>query len=126
MNLPTDLLTYEFKKLTPQSRRAVYRFLWRVGIVIWIFWAMGMFAAIGVPGFARATEVTELRRQVAELKSSTDISARINLANEIRLYQRTLCAAQDKDAIERVIERLQTDYERLAGSRYPDRPCPSG
>lgn len=93
----------------------------------WIAWAMGAFAAIGLPGFVRAAEVTEMRTEIAEMKASADISARLSLANEIRLYQRTLCTAPDRDAIERAIDRLQIEYQRLNnGVRYPDRTCPTG
>jgi hypothetical protein len=124
MNLPRELLTFELKQLDPQQRRAVYRFLWRVFIMGWIFWAMGAFTAIGFPGFVRAAEVAEIRQQLAQLKTNSDISARINLSQEIRTWQRTLCTAQDKSPIERQIERLQGEYQAIVGIRYPDYPCP--
>ena len=89
----------------------------------WIFWAMGAFTMAGFPGFVKASEGKELRQEVADLKSSADIAARISLSQEIRLYQRGLCTAPNREAIERAIERLQTDYERIVGSRYPDRSC---
>ena len=124
MNLPKELLTLELKQLTPPQRRAVYRFFWRIFIMGWILWAMGAFAAIGLPGFVRASEVAEVRQQLAQLKTSSEISARINLSQEIRTWQRAWCTAQDKSPIERQIERLQAEYQALVGSRYPDNPCP--
>ena len=92
----------------------------------WIFWAMGGFATIGFPGFVRAAEVTEIRQQLAQLKTSSEISARINLSQEIRTWQRALCTAPDRDkpAIERLIERLQGEYQDITKTRYPDVPCP--
>lgn len=124
MNIPREILTLELKQLNPQQRYAVYRFFWRILIMGWIIWAMGGLALFGLPGFVRASDVTVMRAQLAELKANSAISARINLSQEIRTWQRAMCTAPEKAPIERLIERLQADYQAIVGSRYPDNPCP--
>ena len=97
--------------------------LWRIGMVGWILWACGAFASIGFPGFLSAADGKQLKEDVAGLKQSADISARISLAQEIRLYVGARCKAEDREQYDRIIERLQLDYERIAGARYAEPRC---
>jgi hypothetical protein len=100
-----------------EQQPVVVTVLWRVIMMGWVLWACGAFAVIGLPGFSLATDVERL-------KESADISARISLAQEIRLYASARCKADDREPFDRVIDRLQLDYERITGGRYPEPRCP--
>lgn len=100
-----------------EQRGMVITVLWRTLMVGWVLWTLGAFASIGLTGFALATDVERL-------KESADISARISLAQEIRLYVAQRCKADDPEPFNRVIERLQVDYQRITGERYPEGRCP--
>ena len=69
--------------------------------------------------FASSDEFNQLKRRV-------DISAKIDLAQEIRRYQALFCASHDEEPILQALERLQTDYISIAGTRYPAARCADG
>lgn len=59
----------------------------------------------------------------SELKSRVDLSAQLQLAAEIRAQTGLCQAIQDKEAIRRIIEQLQSQYRAIAGERYPVQVC---
>lgn len=98
--------------LDDQSLGAIHNWRWRVTLVIIALMAAFVFA-FSPFGFAFAGDMRELKARV-------DISTRIALAQEIRLYQQALCKTDDRDSIYRAIERLQVEYVAVTGVRYPD------
>jgi hypothetical protein len=102
----------------------VINVLWRAFMLSFVMWSLGAFGMMGLPGFLWASDAQELEEKVDRLQESADISARISLAQEIRAYAAARCKADDPEPFNQVIERLQVDYERITGSRYPEPRCP--
>lgn len=104
--------------LSPDQRRTIIRVLWVLFVTTHILWVCGFLALVGLPSpFAKASDVERIAQ-------SADISARISLAQEIRAYAAARCRAEDPEPYDRIIERLQIEYERLTGSRYSEPRCP--
>lgn len=101
-------------------RKILLQFCWVVivsGLLGYILGALTIFG-IAAP-FAKAADMEALQRTVL-------VSARINIAQEIRVQVRAWCAVSDqsvKDAIARTLDTLQDEYQRVAGSRYPQPGC---
>lgn len=107
--------------LTRSQQALVLRILWVLTVSIHIAWACGWLSAIGLIGFARANEVSQIQQTV-------NASARVTLSQEIRMQARVRCAATDpavRDSLTRYIDSLQVEYERVAGQRFPEPPCES-
>lgn len=105
--------------LNRRQQALVLRILWVLTVSVHIAWACGWLSAIGLIGFARANDMSELQKTVAA-------SARVTISQEIRAQARVWCATEDqaiKDALARYIDGLQFEYERVAGQRYPEPPC---
>lgn len=95
------------------------RILWVLVVSIHIAWACGWLSMLGLVGFARANEVSQIQQTV-------NASARVTLSQEIRAQVRVRCSTSDQaiaDSLTRYIDGLQTEYERIAGQRYPELPC---
>lgn len=106
-------------QLNRRQQAMVLRVLWVLLVSAHIAWACGWLAALGLVGFARADDVTELKR-------TATATARVTLSKEIRDQSRIRCSATDQaiiDSITRYIDSLQTEYERIAGQRYPEPEC---
>lgn len=58
--------------LTKDQVNAVVKTGWRVGIGGYILWACGGLSMFGMPGFARADEISGLKGQVAQLSAKFD------------------------------------------------------
>lgn len=107
--------------LNRRQQTLVLRVLWVLTVSLHIAWACGWLTAIGLVGFARANEVSQIQQTV-------NASARVTLSQEIRAQIRTRCSTTDQaiiDSLTRYIDSLQTEYERIAGGRYPELPCKS-
>lgn len=106
--------------LSRRQQALILRILWVILVSFHIAWVCGFTTFLGfVPPFAKADDVTELRRITAA-------SARVTLSKEIRDQSRIRCSATDQaiaDAITRYIDSLQIEYERIAGQRYPEPEC---
>jgi hypothetical protein len=105
--------------LNRRQQALVLRILWVLTVSIHIAWACGWLSAIGLIGFARANEVSQIQQTV-------NASARVTLSQEIRMQARVRCASTDqsvRDALARYIDGLQFEYERVAGQRYPEPTC---
>lgn len=104
--------------LTPDQRRLLIRTLWVLMVSTHILWVCGFMAIVGFPSpFAKASDVERIQQ-------SADISARISLAQEIRAYSASRCRADDREPFDKIIDRLQIEYERITGARYPEPRCP--
>jgi hypothetical protein len=104
--------------LSPDQRRMLLRILWVIFVTTHILWVCGFLAIFGLPSpFAKASDVERIAQ-------SADISARISLAQEIRTYAAARCKADDQEPYNRIIERLQIDYELITGARYAEPRCP--
>lgn len=105
--------------LNRRQQALVLRILWVLTVSIHIAWACGWLSAIGLIGFARANEVSQIQQTV-------NASARVTLSQEIRAQARVRCASTDasvRDALTRYIDSLQIEYERVAGARFPEPLC---
>jgi len=106
--------------LKPQQQRLIVRIGWVSLVSVHIAWVCGWLAAIGLHApFAYAGDVEKLQRTV-------NLSAQLNLAQEIRSQTVAKCRSQDqqvKEALARYIETLQQEYAALTNTRYPEPPC---
>jgi hypothetical protein len=105
--------------LDRKQQALILRILWVLFVSIHIAWACGWMGAMGLIGFARASEVDQIQQTV-------NASARVTLSQEIRVQIRARCSTNDQaiaDSLTRYIDSLQGEYERIAGQRYPEFPC---
>lgn len=108
-------------RLSRKDQALLLRVLWVLLVSAHIAWACGWLTMIGLTGFAKAESVQELQRTVSS-------SARVTLSQEIRAQARVRCQSTDaavRDSITRYIDSLQSEYERVAGQRFPEPPCES-
>lgn len=105
--------------LNRRQQSLVIRIAWVVAVSTHIAWACGFLAFVGLSGFAKADDVQKLQQTLAA-------SARVTLSQEIRVQARVRCTTTDQavvDSLTRYIDRLQSEYERVAGQRFPEPPC---
>jgi hypothetical protein len=105
--------------LDRKQQALILRILWVLFVSIHIAWACGWLGTLGLVGFAKASEV-------AQIQQTVNASARVTLSQEIRAQIRTRCSTTDQaitDSLTRYIDSLQSEYERIAGQRYPELPC---
>lgn len=105
--------------LNPRQQSLVIRIAWVVAVSTHIAWACGLLTFIGLSGFAKADDVQKLQQTLAA-------SARVTLSQEIRAQARVRCTTTDQavvDSLTRYIDNLQSEYERVAGQRFPEPPC---
>ena len=105
--------------LDRRQQALVLRILWVLIVSIHIAWACGWLSALGLVGFARANEVSQIQQTV-------NASARVTLSQEIRAQARVRCVSTDqavRDSLTRYIDSLQAEYERVAGQRFPEPNC---
>lgn len=79
-------------------------------------------AATFVIGYVLATQYVRAD-DFKELKSRVDLSTQLQLAAEIRAQTSICRAVQEKEAVRRIIEQLQSEYRKITGERYPESPC---
>lgn len=106
-------------RLNRKDQALILRVLWVLFVSIHIAWACGWLTAIGLVGFARANDVSQVQQTV-------NASARVTLSQEIRAQIRVRCASTDQnvvDSLTRYIDSLQVEYERIVGQRYPEPEC---
>ena len=106
-------------RLSRKDQALLLRVLWVLLVSAHIAWACGWLSVLGLSGFAKAENVDKLQQTVAS-------SARVTLSQEIRAQARVRCQSTDpavRDSITRYIDSLQTEYERVAGQRYPEPQC---
>lgn len=119
MDNKLDLLSEAFG-LTKGQRQLLLRVAWVLTVSTILAYILGALTIIGIAApYANAEDVDQLKQTV-------EISARINLAQELRMHMRSRCQTQDerfRDSLERTIESLQAQYSKLTGSRYPDQRC---
>jgi hypothetical protein len=121
--------------LTPPSLDAtpdeLQSYRWRVTIYLWsggivmtihILWACGFFAAMGLPGFANAQQVAELKdMQVRREVRTTERDLR-----DARLRQCLAVQANNAEAKQfaaATIDYLQADYREMTGRPYQVPKC---
>ena len=96
---------------------------WRVSFTLAAL-LIAMVFAYSPRGFATTDDLEAFKQTVSLLKERVDVSARIALAQEIRLYQAQACGTGSKDHVYIAIERLQAEYSRITGARFPEGRCP--
>jgi hypothetical protein len=104
----------------PHHQRVITRTAWVAFVTFHILWVCGWLTVAGLsPPFAAAADLERLQARI-------DISARISLAQELRVQMRARCLAHDSEiraSIERLIETLQVQYVSITGDRYHDSGC---
>lgn len=119
MNEKLDLLSEGFG-LKKEQRQLLLRVLWVIAVTTTLAYILGALTVFGIAApYARAADVDQLKQTI-------EASARVTLGREIREQSRVRCSATDQaiiDSITRYIDSLQTDYERIAGQRYPEPEC---
>lgn len=127
MNEKLDLIT-EGLGLNPDQRRVIVRVGWVVAVTSTIAYILGGLTVIGLASpFVKAGDYKQLENKVAQIERTTSASAKVVLAQEIRIQVRAKCLVTDTDvreSIQRVIDQLQDSYVELAGTRYPEAACP--
>lgn len=106
--------------LNRRQQAMVLRVGWVLLVTTHIAWACGWLTLWGLSGFARAEELSKVQAAVVA-------SAKVTLSQEIRAQARVRCKSTDQavvDSITRYIDSLQTEYEKIAGQRFPEPPCP--
>jgi hypothetical protein len=127
VNEKLDLVSEGFG-LTKTQRQLIVRVGWVVAVTLTGAYMLGAFSLIGLSGpFVFASDYKQLESKVAQIERTTSASAKVTLAQEIRIQVRAKCLVTDTDvreSIQRVIDQLQDDYAQLAGQRYPEGACP--
>lgn len=123
LNEKLDLVSEGFG-LSKAQRQLLLRVLWVLGVTTCLAYILGALTIIGISApYAKAAEVEQLQRTV-------EVSARIQLAQEIRLQVRIRCTITDqqsRDSLQRAIDSLQDEYARITkGQRYPEPICGGG
>jgi hypothetical protein len=138
-----SLLNLLFSDSSPEDRVRVLRVMFRISVAGSLLWAWGFFAAFGLTGFAKASEIDEkilkavqpVQTQLVEITSKLSQqdevlrSIRIDqLSTKLRELKRTNCALGNGDQylrsrMESEIERAQLEYASLTGGRYPLPDC---
>ncbi len=139
MSKLSDLWPLLLADATPEEQARVLRIGFRIVVSCSLLWAFGMFAPVGLNGFARADEIDSkiqsavepVRAQLGQITTQLAMqdevlkSIRIDqLAQKLRELKLTGCIAGGADSavrerLEQEIERTQREYRALAGERYP-------
>jgi hypothetical protein len=114
----------------PSDDTGVVRWRWIMAIsvgtlMLWAAWAMGLFAGVGFPGFARADETEKLDMRLAQIEQKQDITAKLALAAEVcRIYYLRMTAeGQLRVQLNNSFEEKQEQYSAIAGQRYSVAEC---
>jgi hypothetical protein len=126
---------------TPEERARTYRFVFRIVVAVHILWACGLFAPLGLTGFAWGHDVdkkiedavTPIYAQLGDISTqlakSEAVQKRIlaaSIASQIRDLNRARCATTDHETRRRMevdIEDAEQEYRMLMGERYPLTAC---
>jgi len=140
MTIAKDMLTEGIKR---EHMPSVGRFFWRMALLLFVTYAIGGFAVLGMPGFASETEVSKyVDASVKEIKEKTQqtaekVSDMQTALDEVlaELYMRKIretvrqrCKTpvdeyQERERLNGQIEEYQKRYRKYAGERYPLPAC---
>lgn len=84
------------------------------GILVWIAWAMGLL--FGLPGLAKADDVRDVKKQLAEVRASL-------IAKDIDGVSTSLCMDRFDVNLLAYRDRLQQDYRTVTGHEHEPPPC---
>jgi len=84
------------------------------GIILWVVWAMGFL--FGVPGLARAGDVSDVKSQLAEVRASL-------IAKDIDNVSTSLCMDKYDSNLINYRNALQKTYKDLTGQYHESPPC---
>lgn len=84
------------------------------GIIVWIAWAMGLL--FGLPGLAKADDVRDVKKQLAEVRASL-------IAKDIDGVSTSLCMDRFDVNLLAYRDRLQQDYRTVTGHEHEPPPC---
>lgn len=83
-------------------------------ILVWIAWAMGLL--FGLPGLAKADDVRDVKKQLAEVRASL-------IAKDIDGVSTSLCMDRFDVNLLAYRDRLQQDYRTVTGHEHEPPPC---
>ena len=120
-------------ELTKRNQGLVIRVLWVVTVSTLLLWICGFVSFFANPPYAKAGDVQQVQRDVAQLQHTANVTAKINLTRELRDQYSARCelrlskdAAKNASAIEAIshyIDTLLTEYLDLTGKQYPEPVC---
>lgn len=100
--------------LSPAQRNMVFSVCWRLIVTAHIFLACGWASMTGFPGFARADDVTSLRRTqadaAAEVVASNIFDTRVRQCQAMTPEARQFYAQRLQALLERYYEITQRNY----------------
>jgi len=105
--------------MSPQQRRQVLPLLWRIIVGVHIALACGWLSATGFPGFAKATDVEELRR--GQMDAATEVVAQNIFDTRVRQCQagtdeaRRFYAERLQMLLAKYVDITQREYNRVPG-----------
>lgn len=134
---------------SPGEKLHAARVLFRLSVLVFVLWGIGIFAPIGIHGFAKADDVDrkiqaaiepiysqldEIKsRELAAIKVQLDENARIQkrilaaqISSQLRDLHRLKCMTTDpivRTRMEQDLESAQQEYIVLQAQRYPLPSC---
>lgn len=134
---------------SPGERLRLMRVLYRLGVIVFIVWTIGVLSPLGLNGLALADEVDRkikvaidpINEQLAEIKAkelsaiktkleeSERIQKRIlaaQISSQLRDLNRLRCSTGDpivRARMEQDIEAAEQEYRGLTAERYPLPAC---
>ncbi len=141
-----DILLFDS---SPGEKLHAARVGFRLGVLVFAIWGVGLLSPVGLSGFAKANEVDEkiqaaidpINEQLAEIKAKELSSIKIKLEDSERIQKRILaaqissqlrdlnrlrCSTGDvavRSRMEQDIEDAEQEYRGLTGERYPLPAC---
>jgi hypothetical protein len=106
------------------------RLLWRLTVsgfvgflAVAFLWSVGVFAGMGYPGFARAGEIDDVKKQVQNVQTQiSNVQAEL-LAKEIDSVSAALCMEQYEPRLLDYRNVLQEKYHAAKGEYHQSPPC---
>lgn len=103
----------------PIARWRLAHFALGVIMTVFMMWALGLFAAIGFPGFAKAADIQSVQRDVKEINLSL-------LEQRIYEAQRLQCSASNAEAqkfYDGQVKKMHREYREASGILLPVPDC---
>lgn len=125
---PGDALSEGFG-LTKKQRQLVIRVAWVVAVSGHVLWICGFMGWAGLnPPFARAEDVRKNEEKIEAIQSQVEISARLQIIQEIRTQKRIYCTTSDdraRDSTLRYLNQLVLELRKVSDIQESPTPdCP--
>ncbi len=136
-----DLVKFVTGDLEPEERKVMQhaglRILWRIGMSLFVAFAMGWLTFIGLTGFVRAGELEQkvgpINASIAQLAASVKLLSDSQTEQTLALLRVAItdglvkgCHApkeETKEIYRKQVNEAQARYWHLTGSYYPEHSC---